>query len=73
MLLQDRIAVISGAATENGIGLATARLFAEHGAAVAILDLERQNPAQAAAAIGKAHRGYICNVTKKDECEGWRG
>ena len=70
MLLQDRVAVISGAATESGIGLATARLFAEHGAALAILDLERQNPAQVAAAIGKAHRGYICNVTKKDECEG---
>ena len=70
MLLQDRVAVISGAATENGIGLATARLFAEHGAAVAILDLQRQDPAHVAAAIGKAHRGYTCNVTKKDECEG---
>jgi len=51
MLLQDRVAVISGAATEKGIGLATAQLFAEHGAAVAILDLERQNPAQVAAAL----------------------
>ena len=70
MLLQDRVAVISGAATEKGIGLATARLFAEYGAAVAILDLARQNPEQTAAAIGKAHRGYICNVSKKDECEG---
>jgi NAD(P)-dependent dehydrogenase (short-subunit alcohol dehydrogenase family) len=70
MLLQDRVAVISGAATEKGIGLATAQLFAENGAAVAILDLERQKPAEVAAAIGKAHRGYICNVTKKDECEG---
>jgi NAD(P)-dependent dehydrogenase (short-subunit alcohol dehydrogenase family) len=69
MLLQDRVAVISGAATKNGIGLATARLFAEHGAAVAILDLERANPFQVAATLGKAHRGYICNVTKKDECE----
>jgi NAD(P)-dependent dehydrogenase (short-subunit alcohol dehydrogenase family) len=69
MLLQDRIVVVSGGATEKGIGLATARLFAEHGAAVAILDLERQNPAEVAANIGKAHRGYVCNVTKKDECE----
>src|SRR5258708_13016141 len=69
MLLQDRVAVISGAATEKGMGLATAQLFAEHGAAVAILDLERQNPAQVAAAIGKAHRGYVCDVTKKDQCE----
>src|ERR1700757_2186056 len=69
MLLQDRVAVISGAAAENGIGLATARLFAEQGAAVAILDLDRQNPAQVASAIGKTHRGYACNVTKKEECE----
>jgi NAD(P)-dependent dehydrogenase (short-subunit alcohol dehydrogenase family) len=70
MLLQDRVAVISGGATEKGIGLATARLFAEHGAAVAILDLERQNPEQVAAAIGKEHRGYVCNVTSKEDCEG---
>jgi NAD(P)-dependent dehydrogenase (short-subunit alcohol dehydrogenase family) len=31
MLLKDKFAVISGAATENGIGYATARVFAEHG------------------------------------------
>jgi NAD(P)-dependent dehydrogenase (short-subunit alcohol dehydrogenase family) len=41
MLLKNKYAVISGAATENGIGYATARLFAEHGATVALLDLER--------------------------------
>ncbi len=69
MLLQDKVAVISGAATERGIGLATAQLFAEHGAAVALLDLERQKPAEVAQAIGKVHRGYVCDVTKKDECE----
>ena len=50
-LLQDRVAVISGAATQKGIGLATAQLFAEHGAAVALLDLERQEPQRVAAAI----------------------
>lgn len=69
MLLQDKVAVISGAATERGIGLATAQLFAEHGAAVAILDLERQKPAEVAQRLGKAHQGYACDVTKKDDCE----
>src|SRR5436309_5378897 len=69
MLLQDKVAVISGAATARGIGMATAQLFAAHGAVVAILDLERQKPAEVALTIGKAHRGYVCNVTKKDECE----
>src|SRR6202162_6250483 len=70
MLLEDRVAVISGAATAKGIGMATAQLFAEHGASVAVLDLERQNPAQVAASIGKRHRGYVCDVTKKEQCEG---
>jgi NAD(P)-dependent dehydrogenase (short-subunit alcohol dehydrogenase family) len=70
MLLEDRVAVISGAATAKGIGLATAQLFAEQGATVAVLDLERQAPVQVAASIGKRHRGYVCDVTKKDQCEG---
>src|ERR1700743_587667 len=70
MLLQDRVAVISGAATQKGIALATAQHFGETGAAVAVLDLERQNPAQVAASIGKRHHGYVCDVTKKDQCEG---
>jgi NAD(P)-dependent dehydrogenase (short-subunit alcohol dehydrogenase family) len=70
MLLQDQVAVISGAATPKGIGQATAQLFAENGAAVAVLDLEPQAPAQVAASIGKRHRGYVCDVTKKDQCEG---
>ena len=42
MLLAGKTAVISGAASPRGIGLATARLFAEHGACVAILDLDEE-------------------------------
>ena len=37
MLLNHKTAVISGAASQRGIGVATARLFAQHGARVAIL------------------------------------
>ena len=40
MLLAGKVAVISGAASPRGIGLATARLFAAQGARVAILDLD---------------------------------
>ena len=40
MLLAGKVAAISGAASPRGIGLATARLFAAHGARVAILDLD---------------------------------
>jgi NAD(P)-dependent dehydrogenase (short-subunit alcohol dehydrogenase family) len=40
MLLSSKVAVISGAASPRGIGLATARLFAQHDAKIAILDLD---------------------------------
>jgi NAD(P)-dependent dehydrogenase (short-subunit alcohol dehydrogenase family) len=69
MLLKNKFAVVSGAATETGIGYATARLFAEHGATVALLDLEQNSPQKKAAILGENHRGYVCNVTKKDACE----
>lgn len=66
MLLSGKIAVISGAASPRGIGMATARLFAEHGARVAILDLDQAASEAAAAALGEEHRGFVCDVTKKD-------
>jgi NAD(P)-dependent dehydrogenase (short-subunit alcohol dehydrogenase family) len=50
MLLEGKVAVISGAASPRGIGLATARLFATHGARVAILDLQGFD--EAAAGLG---------------------
>lgn len=69
MLLKNKITVISGAASPRGIGLATARLFAAHGARVAILDLNEAASAQAAQSIGPEHVGIACNVARKEECE----
>ncbi|MEZ5653991.1 MAG: SDR family oxidoreductase [Burkholderiaceae bacterium] len=69
MLLKDKIAIITGAASARGIGKATARLFAEHGARVAILDLQREAAQAAAADIGPAHLGLACDVTDKAQCE----
>lgn len=67
-LLENRFAVVTGAASPRGLGLATARLFAEHGATVAILDLDA-GPAEAAAAdLGAGHLGLACDVTDKDAC-----
>ena len=64
MLLTGKTAVISGAASARGIGRATARLFAEHGARVAILDLDRAGVSEAAASLpSEEHIGLACDVT----------
>ncbi|MHB2167610.1 SDR family NAD(P)-dependent oxidoreductase [Alsobacter sp. R-9] len=68
MLLRGKTAVISGAASARGIGLATARLFAEHGARVAILDLDAGAAQAAADSIGAGHIGIACNVTDATAC-----
>jgi NAD(P)-dependent dehydrogenase (short-subunit alcohol dehydrogenase family) len=70
MLLKDKTAVISGAASPRGIGFATARLFAEHGARVAILDLDEAGAQRAAQELGDAHVGIACNVTERASCGG---
>ena len=69
MLLTGKAAVISGAASTRGIGRATARLFAEHGARVAILDLDRAGASEAAASLpGEGHMGLACDVTDRETC-----
>lgn len=69
MLLEGKTAVISGGASPRGIGLATARLFAEHGARVAILDLDQAASQAAAVSIGATHLGVGCDVTDRTACE----
>lgn len=67
-LLDGRFAVITGAASPRGLGLATARLFADHGATVAILDLGAAESDAAASALGEGHVGLSCDVTDKAAC-----
>jgi NAD(P)-dependent dehydrogenase (short-subunit alcohol dehydrogenase family) len=69
MLLADKVAVISGGASPRGIGLATARKMAEHGARIAILDLDQKASEDAAASLGSQHRGFACDVTSRESCE----
>lgn len=69
MLLKGKTALISGAAGRRGIGLATARLFAEQGARVAILDLDEFASREAAAALGDGHIGLACDVTNRGSCQ----
>lgn len=68
MLLQSKVAVITGAASERGIGKATAQRFIAEGARIAILDIGPGRAAGAAQALGEGHRGYECDVTDSQEC-----
>lgn len=68
MLLADRTAIISGAASARGIGLATAKLFARHGARVVILDLDEGAAQREAEALGADHAGFGCDVTDPASC-----
>ena len=68
-LLDGQIAIITGAASPRGLGKATARLFAEHGCRVAILDLDAAQAEDAAADIGEGHIGLACDVTHKKDCD----
>ena len=69
MLLKDKVAVITGGAGLNGLGFATARQMAAQGARVVIMDLERADPAGAAARLGEGHLGLVGDVTDKAACE----
>ena len=68
MLLKDKVAIVTGGASAEGIGRATARLFARQGARVAILDLAQEQPEAAAAELGREHRGYVCDVADHAAC-----
>jgi NAD(P)-dependent dehydrogenase (short-subunit alcohol dehydrogenase family) len=68
VLLTGKTAAISGAASPRGIGLATAHLFARHGARVAILDLDEAGAQRAAKELGGGHVGIGCDVTDPESC-----
>ena len=69
MLMQDRTAIISGAAGLNGIGFATAKALAAQGARVAILDIHGAAAEEAARQLGPDHLGLRCDVTDRASCE----
>jgi NAD(P)-dependent dehydrogenase (short-subunit alcohol dehydrogenase family) len=63
--LSGKLAVVTGGA--NGIGFATAELLAANGASVAIFDLERENPQNAAKQIHAS--GFVVDVTSRESLD----
>ncbi|GHU05324.1 short-chain dehydrogenase [Betaproteobacteria bacterium] len=69
MLLANRVAIITGGAGANGLGFTSARMMAEQGAKIVIIDLAGANPDKAAATLGSDHLGLVADVTDKAQCE----
>jgi NAD(P)-dependent dehydrogenase (short-subunit alcohol dehydrogenase family) len=65
--IPGQVAVVTGAA--RGIGLATARLFAEAGASVALLDVDGDTAKKEAARIGAKAAAWACDVTSESAVE----
>jgi NAD(P)-dependent dehydrogenase (short-subunit alcohol dehydrogenase family) len=68
MLLESKTAIITGAGAERGIGFATAKLFAGHGARTALVDVDAERVEAAARKLGPPHRAYVCDVTDAAGC-----
>jgi NAD(P)-dependent dehydrogenase (short-subunit alcohol dehydrogenase family) len=61
MQIDASAAIVTGAA--SGLGLATARMLARHGARVALLDIDAARAAEAAAGLASEHaQGLQCDV-----------
>ena len=77
MLLQDKVCMITGAASLRSIGYATAELFAEHGAWVVVVDLQMNDQVLAdiqGAITQKLQRpvsvhGLHCDISQPEACE----
>ena len=70
MLLKGKICIITGAASKRGLGLATARLFSEHGAKVVIMDLDLAAARDAISQLkGRGHLALKGDVTRKADCD----
>src|SRR6266851_2980898 len=65
---ENQVALVTGAA--SGMGLATARAFAEAGAAVVLVDVDKdavQGAAEALTAAGRQAIGVACDVTDESQ------
>lgn len=65
MDLRGKVCIVTGGA--SGIGLATATLFARHGARLAVVDVDADKARAAAAGIGEAALAIGCDVSRSAE------
>jgi NAD(P)-dependent dehydrogenase (short-subunit alcohol dehydrogenase family) len=71
--LTDRIAIVTGAGSRNGIGRATALALAGQGADVAVCDLNRPGVEETADDIRKLDRralAFVVDVTRPEQVQG---
>src|SRR5690554_6158396 len=70
MLPEGKTAIVTGAGSVRGIGRATATLFAEHGARIAVLDVDGPGAEATAAALpGAGHLALACDVVDAATCQ----
>jgi NAD(P)-dependent dehydrogenase (short-subunit alcohol dehydrogenase family) len=76
-LLEGKICIIAGAAAAQGIGQATARLFAEHGARLVLADITASNATAADFTAAMTNDGHSepeviavkCDISDRHECD----
>ncbi|MBW4793269.1 SDR family NAD(P)-dependent oxidoreductase [Pseudomonas tolaasii] len=69
MLLKDKVALVTGAGSLNGIGWAIAKRFAEEGAKIVLVDIAADKLQIAADTLGLPHQGFVCDVRDSKRCK----
>lgn len=69
MMLENKVVIVTGAASPRGIGRATASALAAQGAKVVVLDLRQADAERAALELGAGHLGLACDVTDREACQ----
>lgn len=65
MQVKDSVALVTGGA--SGLGLGAARRLIDHGASVAILDIDARSGTEAVSELGERARFFECDVSEPDD------